>query len=120
MTAVRAIAPGWRAAGADVLVTTPQRALEGVETSELKLAGVETLVITDAAGIFAVSGDGLLETLVPAGIALAGDDASFHSCHFSISSHAKFVELVHVDPVRDDFINNSSMPHDQDAMADFE
>ena len=63
--AVRAIAPGWHAAGADVLITTPQRALEAVETSELKLAGVETLVIADAAGVFALNGEIALETLVP-------------------------------------------------------
>lgn len=81
--AVRAIAPGWRAEGGDVLVTTPQRALEGVETSELKLDRVETLVIVDAAGMFALmrgvpskpggasddeaasAGGSVLETLVP-------------------------------------------------------
>jgi ATP-dependent RNA helicase DeaD len=63
--AVRAIAPGWRAAAGDVLVTTPQRALEGVETSELKLDGVATLVVTDASAILALNGAGALETLVP-------------------------------------------------------
>lgn len=63
--AVRALAPGWRAAGSAVLVTTPRRALEAVETSELKLSGVESLVITDAAGMFRLSGVDALETLVP-------------------------------------------------------
>ncbi|HEX2167532.1 MAG TPA: DEAD/DEAH box helicase, partial [Longimicrobiales bacterium] len=63
--AVRAIAPGWHTAGADVLVTTPQRALEAVETSELKLDGLDTLVIVDAAGVFALDGAAALETLVP-------------------------------------------------------
>jgi superfamily II DNA/RNA helicase len=63
--AVRAIAPGWRAAGGDILVTTPQRALEGVETSELKLDAVQTLVVTEASGIFGVDGGAALETLVP-------------------------------------------------------
>ncbi|MGH7447318.1 MAG: DbpA RNA binding domain-containing protein, partial [Longimicrobiales bacterium] len=63
--AVRAAAPGWSATGGDVLVTTPARALEGVETSELKLGGVQTLVITDAAGIFTLNGGGTLETLAP-------------------------------------------------------
>jgi ATP-dependent RNA helicase DeaD len=63
--AVRAIAPGWRAAGGDVLVTTARRALEAVETSELKLDSVETLVIADAAGTFTLNGGSALETLVP-------------------------------------------------------
>ena len=63
--AVRAIAPGWSAAGADVLVTTPQRALEGVETSELKLDAAVALVIVDMAGMLALNGGSALETLVP-------------------------------------------------------
>ncbi|HEX6133625.1 MAG TPA: DEAD/DEAH box helicase [Longimicrobiales bacterium] len=62
--AVRAVGSGWRARGSDVLVTTSQRALEGVETSELKLDGVQALVITDASELLALGGGAVLETVV--------------------------------------------------------
>jgi ATP-dependent RNA helicase DeaD len=62
--AVRAIAPGWRTERGDVSVTTPQRALEAVETSELKLDGIAALVILDAADALALGAGSALETLI--------------------------------------------------------
>jgi ATP-dependent RNA helicase DeaD len=47
--AVRAIAAGWRLAGADVVVTTADRALREVQASALKLDAVATVVIADLA-----------------------------------------------------------------------
>ncbi|HEX6307366.1 MAG TPA: DbpA RNA binding domain-containing protein [Longimicrobiales bacterium] len=63
--AVRAVGSGWRTRGSDVLVTTPQRALEGVQTSELKLDGVQSLVIMEAGELFVLGGSAALEALVP-------------------------------------------------------
>ena len=62
---VRAHAPGWRVAGAHVLVTTPERALGGVQTSALKLDNVEAWVLMDAADMFALKQADALETLAP-------------------------------------------------------
>jgi ATP-dependent RNA helicase DeaD len=62
--AVRAAVPGWRTAGADVLVTTPDRALSQVQGSALKLEAVTSLVFVDAAGLFALYGVDPLGTLV--------------------------------------------------------
>jgi ATP-dependent RNA helicase DeaD len=66
--AVRALIPGWRAAGADVLVTTAERALHAVRTSALKLESVQTLVLTELADQFRLKqaeSIGTLATLVP-------------------------------------------------------
>jgi len=63
--AVRSVGSGWRVSGAHVVVTTPQRALEGVQTSELKLDTVAMLVITDLDRIFALDAAAAVETLVP-------------------------------------------------------
>lgn len=60
---VRASAPGWRSASADVLVLTPADALREVEASSLKLEHVRTLVVTDAADILEMGGGDTLGTL---------------------------------------------------------
>ncbi|HET9983049.1 MAG TPA: DEAD/DEAH box helicase [Longimicrobiales bacterium] len=61
---VAAQAPGWApAAGADIVVSTPARALEGVQTSALKLDGLEALVVMGASSLFALGGAEALDTL---------------------------------------------------------
>jgi ATP-dependent RNA helicase DeaD len=45
--AVRAAAPGWQAEGADVMVTTASLAMQAVQDSALKLAGVQAVVLAD-------------------------------------------------------------------------
>jgi ATP-dependent RNA helicase DeaD len=47
--AVRTTAPGWRLAGADLVVTTPDGALREVRSSALKLEAVQAVVILDLA-----------------------------------------------------------------------
>jgi ATP-dependent RNA helicase DeaD len=61
---VRALAPGWRPLHADVVVASAQRALEAVQTSELKLDDVQTLVVTDAGEIYALGSGAALDTIV--------------------------------------------------------
>jgi ATP-dependent RNA helicase DeaD len=63
--AVRSTAPGWRVQGAAVLVTSAQRALEGVQSSTLKLEELQALVVVDAAELFALGGADALGTLLP-------------------------------------------------------
>jgi ATP-dependent RNA helicase DeaD len=63
--AVRAHAPGWSMAGADVLVTTAVEALKGVQTSALKLEAVQTLVFADLTEQFDLKLEESLATLIP-------------------------------------------------------
>lgn len=62
--AVRAAAPGWRTADADVLVLSARRALEAVQTSELKLDALLSVVIVDAAELFGLGDGAALETFI--------------------------------------------------------
>ncbi|HSJ10534.1 MAG TPA: DEAD/DEAH box helicase [Longimicrobiales bacterium] len=61
---VRPTLPGWHTAGADVVTTTPQRALADVQGSALKLESLEALVITDLAEFYRLGGDEALATLI--------------------------------------------------------
>jgi ATP-dependent RNA helicase DeaD len=63
---VAALGTGWAPDGggvAEVVVAAPDAAVAAVERSRLKLEGVETLVLDGASAIFALSGQGALETL---------------------------------------------------------
>lgn len=61
--AVRATAAGWRLAGADVVVTTAERALREVQGSVLKLDGLQALVIVELSEQFALQLGEALATL---------------------------------------------------------
>jgi ATP-dependent RNA helicase DeaD len=63
--AVRATAAGWRADDADVRVTTPGQALADVQASTLKLEAVLTLVVLDAAEMYALGDGEAIATLAP-------------------------------------------------------
>lgn len=62
--AVRATTPGWRAAGADLLVTTAPEAMSAVQSSALKMDGLQALVLVDLQEQFALGGEPELATLV--------------------------------------------------------
>jgi ATP-dependent RNA helicase DeaD len=62
--AVRATAPGWRTAGADVLVTTAERAMHDVRDSVLKLDTLQALVLLDLMEQFALKLEDALGTIV--------------------------------------------------------
>jgi ATP-dependent RNA helicase DeaD len=62
--AVRAAAPGWRMAGADVLVTTAEGAMRDVRDSVLKLDTLQALVLLDLVEQFALKLEDALGTIV--------------------------------------------------------
>lgn len=63
---IAALVPGWApVTGAEVVVATPPRVLEAVESSTLKLDALEALVVMDAASLFALGGGEALDTLTP-------------------------------------------------------
>jgi ATP-dependent RNA helicase DeaD len=62
--AVRATAPGWRTAGADVLVTTAGGAMHDVRDSVLKLDALQALVLLDLVEQFALKLEDALGTIV--------------------------------------------------------
>jgi ATP-dependent RNA helicase DeaD len=62
--AIRATEPGWRTRGADVLVTTAERAMHDVQGSVLKLDGIQTLVLLELGEQFALQLEDALGTIV--------------------------------------------------------
>jgi ATP-dependent RNA helicase DeaD len=62
--AVRVTAPGWRTSGADVLVTTAERAMREVRDSTLKLESVQALVLLELAEQFEMKLEDALGTVV--------------------------------------------------------
>ncbi|CAN5637797.1 DEAD/DEAH box helicase [soil metagenome] len=63
--AVRTAAAGWRAEGADVLVTTADQALRDVQASTLKLGDVNALVLMDLGIQLELEAGPSLDALVP-------------------------------------------------------
>lgn len=63
---VAALGAGWASSGegvAEIVVASPAAAVAAVERSRLKLEGAEALVLDGASAIFALSGQGAVETL---------------------------------------------------------